>query len=944
VEEEMRTYRILSALIIAVLLLSLSSPITARSQEVGFSSTSPSVQAYGVQRQGLVSLAAVPGAITFGEYALGTHIGTQYANRGIVFAGDDPYIWTDGANPTSPVLSGSPLYRGAIEGRFVDPSDGTTPTIVQSFSLDAGYFDEIGSTRIEWFDPSGKKLGQRTNTHYGIERFDIEGGNIARWRISIILTEPAGYAIDNVSLQPAQASVLFRESGYDKQRNTWGLLGDDIPGWDHSALNVSNLVYESHPGYDAGTYISEDGQESVEIQKINGAQAQFTVATFKYESTTQATTLIDFEELPIDVSLAEQMKSHIEEQIAAGAEFRFIDFSSVAGRARTLAPDQQKGGDDRQFTCVGLIEWSAEQSGYNGGQGFIKDAYESIGAMPLLSPWLLNWTMKYAAKVNDIKQWYQGIFDPADFMITDPLGRKLGYTPELGEKNEIPGAFYSGNGTVEQFLIPNPVAGNYTIELYGLNAQVAGAMASSLHAVQIDQFMAQGNKQVSTFLVEVVSGSPGDVNLDGSIDQSDISALNAEMNTFTNDPNDPADIDGDGLIGPLDITLLNELLNIPSEQPPTLNVPDAQTVQYSDSLSFNVSATDPDNSGSELAFGASGLPDGILLADNMDGTATISGTALADPNTYTVEFTVTDPGGLTDTKTVSIVVTKEDARATYSGPMFVSTGCATCTTASVPLRATIQDITAVIGDPSFDPNAGDITHASVSFVNRSNNAVLCTSSIVLQDPTDTTVGSATCNWTPSLGSNYGLDYTIGTIVDGYYTRNSVDDDAIVVVSKPTSNFITGGGFVVNQKSGGTYSGSVGHKTNFGLNIKFTKSLTNLQGRVTIIVRHGDKVYQIKSTALSSLVAVPYSASNPGSGTAELIGKATITDVTNPAAPIAVAGNAKLDVIMKDNGQPGSSDLIGVSLWGSNGKLLFSSNWNGTKTVKQLLGGGNLSIK
>ena len=50
--------------------------------------------------------------------------------------------------------------------------------------------------------------------------------------------------------------------------------------------------------------------------------------------------------------------------------------------------------------------------------------------------------------------------------------------------------------------------------------------------------------------------------------------------------------------------------------------------------------------------------------------------------------------------------------------MLVSTPCTDCTTATVPLRATIQDITAVLGDPAFDAYPGDITNASVSFINR----------------------------------------------------------------------------------------------------------------------------------------------------------------------------------------------------------------------------------
>jgi len=45
--------------------------------------------------------------------------------------------------------------------------------------------------------------------------------------------------------------------------------------------------------------------------------------------------------------------------------------------------------------------------------------------------------------------------------------------------------------------------------------------------------------------------------------------------------------------------------------------------------------------------------------------------------------------------------------------------------------------------------------------------------------------------------------------------------------------------------------------------------------------------------------------------------------------------------MTDRGEPGSSDLIGITLYDKNSALWLSSNWNGTKTLEQQLGGGNL---
>ena len=101
--------------------------------------------------------------------------------------------------------------------------------------------------------------------------------------------------------------------------------------------------------------------------------------------------------------------------------------------------------------------------------------------------------------------------------------------------------------------------------------------------------------------------------------------------------------------------------------------------------------------------------------------------------------------------------------------------------------------------------------------------------------------------------------------------------------------------------------------------------------------------QIKSNALSSLVVVPFDESNPSSGTAEFFGKANIQDVTDPDNPISIEGNATSHMVMKDNGEPGSEDIIGITVWSKNGDLLFSSNWSGVETLQQFLGGGNIKV-
>ena len=56
----------------------------------------------------------------------------------------------------------------------------------------------------------------------------------------------------------------------------------------------------------------------------------------------------------------------------------------------------------------------------------------------------------------------------------------------------------------------------------------------------------------------------------------------------------------------------------------------------------------------------------------------------------------------------------------------------------------------------------------------------------------------------------------------------------------------------------------------------------------------------------------------------------------------IGGGWSLQMSMTDKGEPGKDDTIAVTLWNGS-TLVFSSNWNGAKTVEQILGGGNLVV-
>lgn len=160
---------------------------------------------------------AAAGAITFSEFPSGTPITSQYRDRGVVFGGDDPYITGDGANPTSPVLSGTPVFQGAIRGTFVVPGS-SMPATVSGFSLDVGYINNPGNVAVSYFASNGSPLGQTTADELGIARIAISRPGIAGFMVHAIGEEGYGFAVDNVdfSLEVFEARFVGTGPGQHK--------------------------------------------------------------------------------------------------------------------------------------------------------------------------------------------------------------------------------------------------------------------------------------------------------------------------------------------------------------------------------------------------------------------------------------------------------------------------------------------------------------------------------------------------------------------------------------------------------------------------------------------------------------------------------------------------------------------------------------------------------
>ncbi len=180
---------------------------TGRGQPAGGGSTSPTTPSPSAPAT--EGLGVPPGAITFSEFPLGTAITTQYRSRGIVFSGDSPFITTDSSNPTSPVLSGTPLFAGEIRGTFVDPVSGAART-VGGFSLDVGYINTPGSVKVIVYGRSGSRIGQLSADGVGIVRIDSTFAGAASFLVKALSSEPAGFAIDNVVVGPGVSSGVPR--------------------------------------------------------------------------------------------------------------------------------------------------------------------------------------------------------------------------------------------------------------------------------------------------------------------------------------------------------------------------------------------------------------------------------------------------------------------------------------------------------------------------------------------------------------------------------------------------------------------------------------------------------------------------------------------------------------------------------------------------------------
>jgi hypothetical protein len=376
----------------------------------------------------------------------------------------------------------------------------------------------------------------------------------------------------------------------------------------------------------------------------------------------------------------------------------------------------------------------------------------------------------------------------------------------------------------------------------------------------------------------------------------------------------------------------------------TLTYGGTATIQYSDQV--DLSATLIDNvsgsgvNGKTITFTIG--TQSTTAVTNASGIASASVIITQAPGDYDVLCSFTGDGSyLASSDSDPFPITREDARVNFTGTNIVATTTASSGVANVSLRATVQDISAT-SEAGGDSFAGDIRNAKVKFT-KDGTDLTGWLTPTLVNAADLKTGVVSYNWSANIGNSTDEEFTIGIVVDGYYTRNNSADNTVVTVYKPVGDFITGGGYILPTSSAGSYASDPGLKTNFGFNVGYNKTGKNIHGNMNIIFRRSVggivHTYQIKANAMNSLGV---NIANPAAQAAVFVSKANLTDITNPLAPQSLGGNLTLQVNLTDKGEPGASDQIAISLYNGS-TLMYSSKWTGTQTAELLLSGGNLVI-
>jgi hypothetical protein len=393
----------------------------------------------------------------------------------------------------------------------------------------------------------------------------------------------------------------------------------------------------------------------------------------------------------------------------------------------------------------------------------------------------------------------------------------------------------------------------------------------------------------------------------------------------------------------------------------TTLVTSAATVRYMDPLTMTAKIK-PLNTAAALTGNVEFLIGGasygsVTVVPTGDADGTVQATMMPqvtnlpsiNPYSVTAVFTSTNNNYNGSNQSKSITVLQRNASpyndnvGFYTGTLFAWTSGSNSNTATVTLATTIRDNNAP---------RGDMRGARVTFYLVNGNTLTPINGaqnlpVGLIDVSDGSIGTASALVQFSIGSNNAQNFQVAVGISGAYTNDPRLSSAqsIVTVSKPVpGGYMVGGGRIENISSSGYIKGKQGLNTDFQADIAYTKSGTNPKGKANVLIRSYYKTdgtldtdlhtYIIATTAISALnVGTP-------NATATFSAKANLYEQKPDLSLVQIEGGSTFEMIIYQNG---CNQKVAITLYRKAGGIWYSSNWNGTTTIQQVLNGGEASV-
>lgn len=374
------------------------------------------------------------------------------------------------------------LQQISIDGKSILSETSTPSLIAGSYNL--GIFDINNGSVIDFaFSPANQSWQGQFDLAIEIE------GNRGRQVIDNLR--------DDSIRNPIHDPRIFQKDGLVFLNSSEGKAI-------HVGLAIQGVVYEANPN--------------------SGVQKQLLELFIKNKN-------YEFKEIPTD--RARSMAAFIEKQLGAG--YLFLS-------PGTSGPYDHKGYGGK-FSNVGLIERAAEEALFRGGQGVIpnhlewieKDVFSisSVDFMRNFSQSMLcensftllgygfcgelefDYPSGYFGFDWNPEKWFYGQVESTDFIVTDPLGRKMGYVSDLGFFNEIPDVVYGSKNL--QFLPDTEIVlGPNTInKVTRTTYTTAGKLApNSLSDVACSSLVYSPNDNKSVFRFSIDRRVPGEYKIE----------------------------------------------------------------------------------------------------------------------------------------------------------------------------------------------------------------------------------------------------------------------------------------------------------------------------------------------------------------------------------------------------------------------------------------------